>query len=140
MPPLAAVVSVLAILFGPADDPDCHALGGLDVARAAALADVNLTELRAVYASASAAAQDERILKRYAARGYRIEGAGMVRDQCRVVARWAGRLELDVTEHLAPAWIVSEDGASRRLPRDRPRRHHVILTGRAGRWRIASVG
>ena len=57
----------------------------------------------------------------------------------RVVARSASRVELDVTERLAQAWAIAPTGESIRLPRDEPSRHQVVLTGGAGRWRIASV-
>ncbi len=135
----AVWISLMSTLFGAADDPECFALGGLDVARAEALADGNLGDLRSVYADSTAAAADARLLKRYAARGLRVVGAGMVRDECRVVARSAARVELDVTERLARTWAVRSTGASTRLPRDETSRHRVVLTGGAGRWRIASV-
>ncbi len=54
----------MSTLFGAADDPECYALGGLDVARAEALADGNLTELRSLYAQRDAAAPDVRLLTR----------------------------------------------------------------------------
>lgn len=129
----------MSTLFGAADDPECYALGGLDVARAEALADGNLTELRSVYASGAAATPDARLLKRYAARGMRVTGAGLVRSECRVVARTTSRVELDVTERVAPAWAASPAGELIRLPRDEPSRHRVVLTGGTGRWQIASV-
>ena len=132
-------VSLLATLLGPADDPECYVLGGLDVARAQALADVNVTDLQQVYASDRVASHDRQVLERYAARGYRIVGAGMIRESCRVVARSSGRIELQVTERLAPSWVVSEAGASRRLPRDGSTTRRVVLTGGHGHWRIASV-
>lgn len=129
----------MSTLFGAADDPECYALGGLDVARAEALADGNLTDLRAVYAHPGSAEPDARLLKRYAARGLRVVGAGMVRGECRVVARTAARVELDVAERLARTWAVGPDGTSIQLPRDEISRHRVVLTGGAGRWQIASV-
>lgn len=139
MPLLAAWISVLATLFGPAADPECYALGGLDIRRAQALADVSMTELRGVYATDAAASRDLAIVQRYAARGFRVVGATMVRDACRVVQRTDGRVALEVTERLAPAWVVSESGEARRLPRDHSTRRQVVLTGTDGRWQIASV-
>jgi hypothetical protein len=139
MPVLAVWISLLATLLGPADDPECYVLGGLDVARAQALADVNVTDLQRLYASARAASRDRRVLERYAARGYRVVGAGMIRESCRVVARSSERIELDVAERLAPSWVVSDSGESRRLPRDGTTSRRVVLTGGVGRWRIASV-
>ena len=136
----AVWISLIATLFGAADDPECYALGGLDVARAEALADGNLTDLRSVYVDPGAAAPDAQLLKRYASRGFRVVGAGMIRSECRVVTRTESRVELDVRERLAPAWAVSTTGAATRLPRDQPARRQVVLTGGAGRWRIASVG
>jgi hypothetical protein len=135
----AVWISLMSTLFGAADDPECYALGGLDVARAEALADGNLTELRAVYAHSTATEPDAQLLKRYAARGLRVVGAGLVRGECRVVARAAARVELDVAEHLARAWAVGPTDESTRLPRDGISRHRIVLTGGAGRWRIASV-
>ena len=135
----AVWISLMSTLFGAADDPECYALGGLDVARAEALADGNLTDLQSLYAQSNAAAPDVRLLKRYAARGLRVLGAGMVRGDCRVVARTASRVELDVTERLAPAWAVSTAGDVIRLPRDEASRHRVVLTGGPRKWRIASV-
>ena len=135
----AVWISLMATLFGAADDPECYALGGLDVARAQALADGNVTDLRSVYAHPTAAEADERMLKRYAARGFRVVGAGMIRGTCRVVAREESRVELEVAERLARAWAVAPTGESIRLPRDGTSRHRVVLTGGAGRWRIASV-
>jgi hypothetical protein len=136
---LAVWISLMSTLFGAADDPECYALGGLDIARAEALADANLTDLRSLYAHSVAAAPDARLLKRYAARGLRVVGAGMVRGECRVVARAAERVELDVRERLAPTWAVSHTGIATPLPRDELSRHRVVLTGGAGHWRIASV-
>ena len=135
----AVWISLMSTLFGAASDPECYALGGLDVARAEALANGNLTDLRSVYADSAVAAPDVRLLKLYAARGLRVVGAGMVRGECRVVARSASHVELDVTERLAQAWAVAPTGESTRLPRDEVSRHRVVLTGDAGRWRIASV-
>jgi hypothetical protein len=135
----AVWISLMSTLLGAADGPECYALGGLDVARAEALADGNLTDLRAVYADPTAAEPDARVLKRYAARGWRVVGAGMVRGECRVVTRATTRVELDVSEHLARAWAVGPTDESIRLPRDEISRHRVVLTGGAGQWRIASV-
>ena len=136
----AVWISLLATLFGAADDPEFYALGNLDVARAQALADGNVTALRSVYARSTAAADaDERLLKRYAARGLRVVGAGMLRTECRAVARADSRVELEVTERLARAWAVAPTGDSIRLPRDEASRHRIVLTGGVGRWRIASV-
>lgn len=132
-------LSLMSTLFGAADDPECYALGGLDIARAEALADQNLADLRALYATAAAAQPDERVLKRFAARGLRVIGAGMLRTGCRVVTRAGDRVELDVTDRLAPAWAVGMAGASIRLPSDEPTRHRIVLTGETGRWQIASV-
>lgn len=140
MPVLAVWVSLLASLLGPADDPECYALGGLDVARAQALADADVTALQTVYADVASAKPDRMLLERYAARGYRIVGAGMIRRSCRVVVRSDDRVELDVTDRLASSWVVSELGMVTRLPHDGFNRHHVVLTGGTGRWRIASVG
>ena len=140
MPVLAVWVSLLATLLGPADDPECYALGGLDVARAQALADANVTGLQNVYADVTTAMPDQLLLRRYAARGYRIVGAGMIRGSCRVIARSADRVELDVIDRLAPSWVISELGVVTRLPRDGFNRRRVTLTGGPGRWRIASVG
>jgi len=98
-----------------------------------------MPDLLSVYATHEAAAPDARLLKLYAARGLRIVGAGMVRRECRVVARAASRIELDVTDQLARAWAVAPTGESTRLPQDEISRHRVVLTGGAGRWRIASV-
>jgi len=136
---LAVWISLMSTLFGAASDPECYALGGLDVARAEALANGNLTDLRSVYADPAAAEPDSRLLKRYAARGLRVVGAGMVRGECRVVARTASRVELDVTERLARTWAVGPTGESTRLPRDEITRHHIVLTGEARHWQIASV-
>jgi hypothetical protein len=139
VPVLAVWISLLATLLGPADDPECYALGGLDVARAQALADVNVRDLRRVYASDQTASGDRALLEQYAARGYRIVGAGMIRESCRVVDRSPGRVEVQVTERLAPSWVVNEAGEARRLPRDGSTLRRVVLTKVGGRWRVASV-
>jgi len=139
MPVLAVWISLLATLLGPADDPECFIVGGLDVARAQALADVNVRDLEQVYVSKRTASRDRQVLERYAARGYRIVGAGMIRESCRVVDRSPGRVELQVTERLAPSWVVSEAGEARRLPRDGSTARRVVLARDGGRWRIASV-
>lgn len=139
MPVLAVWISLLATLLGPADDPECYILGGLDVARAQALADVNVTALHRVYATRAAAAHDRRMLERYAAEGYRIVGAGMIRGACQVVGREPDRVELAVTERLASAWAVDSMGESRRLPTDGFTERRIVLVSEAGRWRIASV-
>lgn len=139
MPVLAVWISLLASLLAPGDDPECYALGGLDVARARALAEVNVTDLERLYASNDAASRDRRILERYAARGLRVVGAGMTRASCRVVARTPRRVDLEVTERLSRSWVVDEAGATRELPRDGFSRRRIVLTGGTGRWRIASV-
>lgn len=139
MPVLTVWISLLATLLGPADDPECFILGSLDVARAQALADVNVTDLQRVYATDAAAARDRRVLERYAARGYRIVGAGMIRGACQVVEFDPGRVELAVTERLAPSWVVNAAGEAQRLPTDGFTQRRVVLTGGEGSWRIASV-
>jgi len=139
MPVLALWISLLATLLGPSEDPECYALGGLDVARAQALADVNVRDLQQVYASDRAASHDRRVLERYAARGYRIVGAGMIRESCRVVSRSDERVELQVFERLAPSWVVNDAGETRRLPRDGATSRRVSLIQVDGHWRIASV-
>jgi len=136
---LAIWISLLATLLGPGDDPECYALGGLDVTRAQALADVNVTDLESVYAGANVADTDRKLLEHYAARGLRIVGAGMIRSSCRAIARNPQRVELDVTERLSSSWAVNENGAARRLPRDGFSRRRIVLTGGSSRWRVASV-
>lgn len=139
MPILAVWVSMLATLFGPADDAECFALGGLDVARAQALAASNATALSSVYASRATSGDDRRVFELFAARGYRLVGAGMIRNSCRAIDRAPGRVTLDVSERLAPTWAVSESGNVRRLPRSGLERHRVVLAQVGGRWRIASI-
>lgn len=46
---------------------------------------------------------------------------------------------LSVTDQLGPATAVDRRGSSQLLPADRPTRHLVVLSRKAGRWLIARV-
>lgn len=115
-------------------------LAAWDARRARAWSRGDAASLRALYVAGSAAgAADVRLLRRYAARGLRVEGLQTQVLDLEVLEETPDRLRLLVTDRLVGGLAVGR-GARARLPRDRPTTRQVVLV-RAGRtWLVRSVG
>jgi hypothetical protein len=109
-----------------------------DRRRARAWAEGDVAGLRELYVDRAGVA-DVRLLRRYADRGYRVEGMTTQLLAVDVLGQRPGRWVLRLTDRLANA--VAVRGADRlRLPRDRMDTHVVTLVrGADGRWRVAEV-
>ncbi len=126
---------------GPARGPVVRAAGVLrawDRRRARAWAEGDVRALRTLYVDRAGVA-DVRLLRRYADRGYRVEGLTTQLLAVDVLEQRRGRWLLRVTDRLAGA--VAVRGAERvPLPRDGVDTHVVALVrGAEGRWRVAEV-
>ena len=109
-----------------------------DEQRAAAWAEGDIGALRDLYVD-GAGAVDVRLLRRYADRGYRVEGMTTQLLAVDVLERTPARWRLRVTDRLASA--VAVRGRERiRLPRDRADAYVITLVrGADGRWRVAEA-
>lgn len=130
-----------AAVAPPARGPVVRAadvLRAWDKHRAQAWAEGDVAGLRELYVDRAGVA-DVRLLRRYADRGYRVEGLTTQLLAVDVLERRPGRWLLRVTDRLARA--VAVRGAERvPLPRDREDTHVVALVrGTDGRWRVAEV-
>lgn len=133
-----AVLAWIGTLVGQADvDAECLALGGLDVARAHAFASGDAALLERVYVDDALRAADARVLASYTGRGLTLRGVGTERLSCRVVARDATRVELDVVDRLGETWVV-RSGTRVALPVDEPTRRTVVLEHTPRGWQVAA--
>jgi hypothetical protein len=114
-------------------------LGGLDAARTQAFVSADAQRLHDVYVDADAFGADVEMLHSYDERGLRLDGMLLVRESCQVVGRSERRLTLDVVDRLGPTTVRTADGHRLDLPRDRPTRRTVVLTGTDDGWRVAAV-
>lgn len=128
-----------ATIGGSGDDPACLVLGGLDSVRAEAFVSGEEDRLRDVYIDDRAIRADVAVLRSYRARGLRLEGMELVRDNCAETQRSSDRIELDVIDRLGPTAVRSSDDRRRELPRDRPTRRVVVLHRSGDVWRVAAV-
>ena len=136
--PLGAAASTAATVL-PARGPVVRAAAVLrawDEQRARAWAEGDTDALRDLYVD-GAGASDVRLLRRYAERGYRVEGMTTQLLAVDVLASTPVRWRLRVTDRLAGA--VAVRGHERlRLPLDRADTHVITLVlGEDGRWRVA---
>lgn len=114
-------------------------LAGWDRQRAEAWAAGDPAALAALYTSGSAAGErDVRMLRRYLARGLRVEGLSTQRLRVVVVSRTDHRLVLRVRDRVVGG-TVRGTGVSVRLPRDRVSGHLVSLERVGGRWLVGRV-
>ncbi len=120
--------------------PGLQVLHRWDARRSRAYAAGSVAGLRALYVPGSAAGRaDVRLLRAYAARGYRVRGLRMQVLAVTVLSRRPGRWRLRVTDRLARA-VAVRDGARTVLPRDQASTRVVALVrGTDGRWRVAAV-
>jgi hypothetical protein len=111
-----------------------------DARRARAYRTGSVTLLRDLYvARCGAARADVRLLRTFAARGYRVRGLRMQVLTVRVLAHRPGGWRLRVTDRLERA-VASGHGTRTVLPRDQAStRVLVLVRGGDGRWRVASV-
>lgn len=122
--------------------PEVAALAVLrswDRARAAAWAAGDAQALRALYAPRSEAGrEDAGMLRRWRARGLRVEGMGMQVLTLDVRARSSGRLVLVVRDRLVGATAVGH-GRRITLPRDEPTTRRLELRRVSGRWVLVTA-
>ncbi|MFS3130521.1 hypothetical protein ACLM5J_19110 [Nocardioides sp. Bht2] len=108
--------------------------------RSAAWASDEITELRALYASAVAARADVRLWSDYRQRGLSVVGMTSQVVAIRVHARADRRLVIVVDERSAGGVVVGPDNREVALPRDQVDRRRVVLVRRDGQlWRVARV-
>lgn len=124
---------------GPAAVPALAVLHHWDAARATAWAAGDVLALRRLYTPRSAAGRaDVRLLRRYLARGLRVQEMATQVFSARVLADRPHLLRLVVVERLAGG-VVGRDGVQVPLPRDRADRHTITLRRVGGRWLVAGV-
>jgi len=123
----------------PATEPPAvRLLHGWDLRRSRAYARASVPALRDLYVDRAGVA-DVRLLRAYAARGYRVAGMRMQLLDVSVLAHAPQRWRLRVTDRLDGAVAVGE-GRRTALPRDRASTRVVqLVRGADGRWRAASV-
>jgi hypothetical protein len=137
---LGLLVAALQSLVPPVDDGCTARLAGLDRARAEAFAQADAGLLDAVYVRGSPAARaDAAVIRAYAGRDVRVEGAVLEVLSCRVVRSTPDAAELDVVDRLGAARAVWADGRTRDLPNDLPTRRTVSLVRTADGWRVAGT-
>ncbi len=111
-----------------------------DRARAAAWAAGDPAVLRDLYAPGSAAGRaDVAMLRRWTARGLRVEGMSMQVLSVELRLRTDRRLVLVVTDRLVGAVAVGPGGRRSDLPRDGATRRRLELRRIAGDWLLASA-
>lgn len=111
-----------------------------DRARAAAWAEGDPAALRDLYARGSAAGRaDVAMLRRWTARGLRVEGMGMQVLAVELRLRTGRRLVLVVTDRLVGAVAVGPDGRRTPLPRDGATRRRLEFRRTEGEWLLASA-
>lgn len=110
-----------------------------DRARAAAWAAGDPAALRDLYAPGSAAGRaDVAMLRRWTARGLRVEGMAMQVLAVELRLRTERRLVLVVTDRLVGAVAVGPGGRRTGLPRDGATRRRLEFRRSAGDWLLAS--
>lgn len=111
-----------------------------DRARAAAWAAGDPAALRDLYAPGSAAGRaDVAMLRRWTARGLRVEGMAMQVLAVELRLRTDRRLVLVVTDRLVGAVAVGPGGRRSDLPRDGATRRRLEFRWIAGDWLLASA-
>ncbi len=126
---------------GPVTPPVAavDALTTWDQGRARAWASADPVALASLYAAGSVAGRrDVRMLRRWRARGLRVERLRTQLVAVEVERREAERWDLLVTDRLVGGVAVGR-GLRADLPVDRPTRRRVTLLLDGGRWRVASV-
>jgi hypothetical protein len=109
-----------------------------DESRARAWAEGDATRLRGLYVDRAGAA-DVRLLRRYAARGLRVEDLTTQLLAVEVLRHGPGRWRLRVTDRLAGGVVVGAHDRFR-LPRDRADTRLVrLVRSDDGTWRVAQV-
>jgi len=133
-------VLALTAHLGPGeDDRWARVLTGLDLQRAVALCDADVSALREVYVSDAAAADDADLIDAYRARGGRLEGAVLRIERVDVRRASDLEVELDVVDRLGPARVRWDDGSATALPTDEPTRRFVVLRWTDDGWRISEA-
>jgi hypothetical protein len=111
-----------------------------DRARAAAWEVGDPAALRDLYARGSAAGRaDVAMLRRWTARGLRVEGMAMQVLAVELRLRTDRRLVLVVTDRLVGAEAVAADGRRVALPRDGATRRRLEFHRSGARWLLASA-
>lgn len=111
-----------------------------DRARAAAWEEADPAALGQLYVHGSAAGRaDVSMLRRWTARGLRVEGMGMQVLAVELRLRTTRRLVLVVTDRLVGAVAVGADGRRWELPRDGATRRRLEFRRTGAGWRLASA-
>ena len=115
------------------------ALHRWDRARSAAWAAGDVPALRRLYTPGSPAGRaDVRLLRRYLARGLRVEGLATQVFSARVVVARPAWVRLVVVDRLAGG-VARGHGGRVALPRDRADQRTITLRRVAGRWLVDDV-
>lgn len=111
-----------------------------DARRAAAWASGDPDTVAALYLPGSGAgAQDVRLMRSYADRGFVVTGMRMQVLSARVLVRRPDLIRIEVVDRLAAAVVVRADGGRVSLPRDAAARRTVELRRVEGAWLMARV-
>lgn len=114
-------------------------LADWDSRRAEAWARGDVRALAALYVTGSSAgARDVGMLRRYLARGLRVEGMATQVLSLRVLREEPGVLDLLVTDRLHDGVVVAR-GSRTRLPSDRPSTRRVTMRLVGEEWLVAEV-
>ncbi len=146
---VAVAVTALAIAVGgraaeppPARRPEpapAVVLAAWDAQRARAWATGDEPGLRRLYVAGSTTGRrDTAMLRRYLARGLRVEGLQVQRLSVAVLSHTDARWVLRVRDRVAGGAVVGA-GVRVPLPRDRPSLHRVTLVREGGAWRVSEV-
>lgn len=138
-PPPAEVAPAAPTADAAAEGPS-GVLAAWDRRRSAAWATGDVSALRRLYVPGSrAGAADVALLRRYLARGLRVDGLTTQVLALRVVERSPDRLVLRTTDRVVGAVAVGPDGAVA-LPVARPGTREVVLARSAdGGWRVVEA-
>lgn len=141
-PATAPAAAVAPGAGGAGARPEVEALAVLrawDRDRASAWAAGDVEALRGLYASgAEAGREDVAMLRRWRARGLRVEGMAMQVLAVDVRARSSGHLVLVVQDRLVGATAVGR-GRRTALPRDEPTTRRLELRRVSGRWVLVTA-
>src|SRR5690349_3826701 len=139
VPDVGTVGEPVGASDAPVEPRALSVLHAWDERRAAAYSRGDVAALRRLYTGGStAAARDASVLRRYVARGLRVDGLRMQVLAAKVLREDDFLVRLRVRERVLPGLVVGPHGTAR-LPVDRADRHVVTLVRRRGAWLVRSV-